>query len=169
VAGTFVLSDTMVKAFDELYTGLTSGTDVVVKAEAAYEADIATTGGQVRPLDESIVAKVRQAGVEQGVRSADGRHRSPLPQWSDVMWAVATRMDASRDLMTLDRTPIDSLDFASPLEGLGGKIGFDATRKIGSETSREWGKELKMSPQIVETVSERWSEFFPQPVRVGQK
>jgi len=92
-----------------------------------------------------------------------------IRSWSDVMWAVATRMDASRDLMTLDRTPIDSLDFASPLEGLGGKIGFDATRKIGSETSREWGKELKMSPQIVETVSERWSEFFPQPVRVGQK
>ena len=45
----------MVKAFDELYAGLTSGTDVVVKSEAAYEADIATTGGQVRPLDESIV------------------------------------------------------------------------------------------------------------------
>ncbi|TKB16064.1 MAG: UbiD family decarboxylase, partial [Mesorhizobium sp.] len=54
------------------------------------------------------------------------------------------------------------LDFASPLEGLGGKIGFDATRKIGSETSREWGKELRMSPHIVESVSERWDELFPQ-------
>jgi putative ABC transport system permease protein len=50
VSGTFVLSDTMVKAFDELYDGLTDGTDVVVKSEAAYDADITATGGQVRPL-----------------------------------------------------------------------------------------------------------------------
>ena len=55
VSGTFVLSDTMGKAFDELYVGLTSGTDVVVKSEAAFEADIATNGGQVRPIDESMV------------------------------------------------------------------------------------------------------------------
>ena len=61
----------MVKAFDELYAGLTSGTDVVVKSEAAYDADIATTGGQVRPLDESIVAKVR-AGPGRGGRRGVG-------------------------------------------------------------------------------------------------
>lgn len=85
-----------------------------------------------------------------------------IRSWSDVMWAVATRMDFSRDLMKLDRTPIDSLDFASSLEGLGGKIGFDATRKIGTETSREWGKELKMSSHVVDRVSERWAELFPQ-------
>lgn len=84
--------------------------------------------------------------------------------WPDVMWAVATRMDPSRDLMQVDRTPIDQLDFASPLEGLGGKLGLDATRKIGSETSREWGKELKMSSHIEETISQRWNEFFSQPV-----
>lgn len=69
VSGTFVLSDTMVKAFDELYTGLTSGTDVVVKSEAAYEADIATTGGQVRPLDEDVVDAVRRV---PGVEVAEG-------------------------------------------------------------------------------------------------
>ncbi|MFA6574038.1 MAG: FtsX-like permease family protein [Nocardioides sp.] len=69
VSGTFVLSDTMVKAFDELYDGLTSGTDVVVRSEAAYEADIATTGGQVRPLDESIVATVSEV---PGVAVAEG-------------------------------------------------------------------------------------------------
>jgi len=69
VSGTFVLSDTMVKAFGELYSGLTSGTDVVVKSRAAYEADIATTGGQVRPLDESLVAKVREV---PGVAVAEG-------------------------------------------------------------------------------------------------
>lgn len=69
VSGSFVLSDTMVKAFDELYEGLTSGTDVVVKSEAAYDADIAATGGQVRPLDEDVVEVV--SGVP-GVEVAEG-------------------------------------------------------------------------------------------------
>ena len=59
VSGTFVLSDTMGKAFDELYVGLTTGTDVVVKSKAAFEADITTNGGQVRPIDESMVDEVR--------------------------------------------------------------------------------------------------------------
>jgi putative ABC transport system permease protein len=69
VSGTFVLSDTMVKAFDELFTGLTSGTDVVVRAESEYDADITTTGGQRRPLDEGVVDIVR--GVD-GVAAAEG-------------------------------------------------------------------------------------------------
>ena len=69
VSGTFVLSDTMVKAFDELYSGLSSGTDVVVRSEAAFEADIASTGGQVRPLDEAVVDEVRQV---PGVAIAEG-------------------------------------------------------------------------------------------------
>ncbi|CAH1662096.1 3-polyprenyl-4-hydroxybenzoate carboxy-lyase [Chelatococcus asaccharovorans] len=85
-----------------------------------------------------------------------------IRSWPDVMWAIATRMDPSRDLMRVDRTPIDLLDFASPLEGLGGKLGFDATRKIGPETSREWGKELRMSADIEQQVCLRWTEFFPQ-------
>lgn len=69
VSGTFVLSDTMVKAFDELYAGLTSGTDVVVRSESAYDADVTTTGGQVRPLDEGLVAAVREV---PGVETAEG-------------------------------------------------------------------------------------------------
>ncbi len=69
VSGTFVLSDTMLKAFDELYTGLSSGTDVVVRSQSAYDADITTTGGQVRPLDASVVDTV--AGVP-GVEAAEG-------------------------------------------------------------------------------------------------
>ena len=69
VSGTFVLSDTMVKAFDELYSGLTSGTDVVVKSEAAYDADVTATGGQVRPLDDGIIDTVRQV---PGVEVAEG-------------------------------------------------------------------------------------------------
>jgi putative ABC transport system permease protein len=69
VSGTFVLSDTMVKAFGELYAGLTSGTDVVVKSEAAYDADVAATGGQVRPLDDDIIDEIRSV---PGVEVAEG-------------------------------------------------------------------------------------------------
>jgi 4-hydroxy-3-polyprenylbenzoate decarboxylase len=82
--------------------------------------------------------------------------------WPDVMWAVATRMDPSRDLLLAERTPIDQLDFASPLEGLGGKLGFDATRKIGAETSRDWSEKITMDAAVARQVSERWQEFFPE-------
>ncbi|MEI2386976.1 UbiD family decarboxylase [Breoghania sp. JC706] len=84
-----------------------------------------------------------------------------IRSWDDIMWAVATRMDPSRDLMTIDRTPIDHLDFASVLEGLGGKLGIDATKKIGSETTREWGELLTMDKDVAKRVEARWSELFP--------
>jgi 4-hydroxy-3-polyprenylbenzoate decarboxylase len=80
-------------------------------------------------------------------------------QWADVAWAVSTRMDPSRDLMLLDRTPIDYLDFASPEAGLGGKLGLDATTKIGTETSREWGRVIVMDPAVVERVDRIWSRL----------
>jgi len=67
--------------------------------------------------------------------------------WSDIAWAMSTRMDPSRDLMVLDRTPMDYLDFASPEPGLAGKLGIDATTKIGAETNREWGRVMEMSPE----------------------
>jgi 4-hydroxy-3-polyprenylbenzoate decarboxylase len=76
--------------------------------------------------------------------------------WSDVMWAVATRADASRDLVVLTDTPIDYLDFASPKAGLGGKLGIDATTKIGTETDREFGKVLKMSSDVEAVVDAIW-------------
>jgi 4-hydroxy-3-polyprenylbenzoate decarboxylase len=85
-----------------------------------------------------------------------------IRSWSDVMWAVATRMDPSRDLMSVDRTPIDHLDFASPLPGLGGKLGIDATKKIGSETARDWGETLAMSNEVQRRVTGRWRELFPE-------
>ncbi|MCO5130153.1 MAG: UbiD family decarboxylase [Xanthobacteraceae bacterium] len=84
-----------------------------------------------------------------------------IRSWPDVMWALATRMDPARDLMLVERTPIDQLDFASPLEGLGGKAGFDATRKIGAETARDWGVMLEMDAATRRSVGERWREFFP--------
>jgi 4-hydroxy-3-polyprenylbenzoate decarboxylase len=88
-----------------------------------------------------------------------------IRSWPDVMWALATRMDPGRDVMQVDRMPIDQLDFASPLEGLGGKIGFDATRKIGAETSREWGVELGMDAAVAQRVDKRWRELFPDDVK----
>lgn len=91
-----------------------------------------------------------------------------IRSWSDVMWAVATRMDPSRDLVTLDRTPIDHLDFASPLTGLGGKLGIDATRKIGSETTRAWGETMNMTSNIERQIDARWRELFPEPVQTGK-
>jgi len=68
--------------------------------------------------------------------------------WKDVAWALATRMDAGRDAVVVDNSPIDYLDFASPRSRLGGKLGLDATRKIGAETTREWGRTLVMSPEV---------------------
>ena len=79
--------------------------------------------------------------------------------WGDVVWALSTRMDPSRDLLTLANTPIDYLDFASPESGLGGKLGIDATTKIGAETRREWGRVLKMAPEVVARVDALWSRI----------
>lgn len=79
--------------------------------------------------------------------------------WKDVMWAVSTRSDPSRDLTVINQTPIDYLDFASPESGLGGKLGLDATNKLPPETSREWGKKIRMADDIVEQVTARWAEY----------
>ncbi|WP_150288211.1 UbiD family decarboxylase [Rhabdaerophilum calidifontis] len=76
--------------------------------------------------------------------------------WRDIAWALATRMDPARDLMSLDHTPIDYLDFASPEPGLGGKLGIDATTKIGAETTREWGRVLAMSDAVTRRVDTLW-------------
>ncbi len=76
--------------------------------------------------------------------------------WKDVMWAVSTRMDPSRDITVIENTPIDYLDFASPDSGLGSKIGLDATNKWPPETKREWGTKLRMDQDVVDRVTEMW-------------
>ncbi len=76
--------------------------------------------------------------------------------WKAVMWALSTRMDPARDITVIEGTPIDYLDFASPVSGLGSKIGLDATNKWPPEVSREWGREIRMSDDIVQTVTEKW-------------
>ena len=115
--------------------------------------------GQARRVMMGFWSLLPQFSMTKLVIVVDGD--IDVRSWQDVMWAVATRMDPSRDLMQVDRTPIDHLDFASPLEGLGGKLGLDATSKIGSETTREWGRELRMSSDIERQVSQRWAELFP--------
>ena len=79
--------------------------------------------------------------------------------WKDVMWAVSTRMDPVRDITTIENTPIDYLDFASPQSGLGGKIGLDATNKIPPETHREWGQEIRMDDAVVEKINGLWESL----------
>ncbi|MBC7314219.1 MAG: UbiD family decarboxylase, partial [Rhizobium sp.] len=79
--------------------------------------------------------------------------------WHDVIWALSTRFDASRDVTIIADTPIDYLDFASPKPGLGGKLGLDATTKIGPETDREWGRVLEMAPEVSAKVDAMWSEL----------
>jgi 4-hydroxy-3-polyprenylbenzoate decarboxylase len=79
--------------------------------------------------------------------------------WKDVMWAVSTRMDPARDVTLIESTPIDYLDFASPESGLGSKIGLDATNKWPPETKREWGVQIRMDPQTIEAVTEKWARL----------
>ncbi|MEI9885146.1 MAG: UbiD family decarboxylase [Rhizomicrobium sp.] len=79
--------------------------------------------------------------------------------WKDVMWAISTRMDPARDVTIIEHTPIDYLDFASPQSGLGSKIGLDATNKLPPETAREWGRKIAMDPDVVKTVTEKWSRL----------
>jgi 4-hydroxy-3-polyprenylbenzoate decarboxylase len=80
--------------------------------------------------------------------------------WKDVIWAMTTRMDPARDLTILENTPIDYLDFASPVSGLGSKVGFDATNKWPGETTREWGRTIVMSPEVIKKVDEMWDKLF---------
>jgi 4-hydroxy-3-polyprenylbenzoate decarboxylase len=79
--------------------------------------------------------------------------------WKDVIWAMTTRMDPVRDTVLIDNTPIDYLDFASPVSGLGGKIGFDATNKLPGETNREWGVPIKMDDATKQRVDTLWTQL----------
>ena len=79
--------------------------------------------------------------------------------WKEVIWAMSTRMDPVRDVTLTENTPIDYLDFASPVSGLGGKIGLDATNKMDGETNREWGELISMDEEIIKIVDTKWSKL----------
>jgi 4-hydroxy-3-polyprenylbenzoate decarboxylase len=79
--------------------------------------------------------------------------------WQDVIWALTTRVDPARDTTIIENTPIDYLDFASPVSGLGSKMGIDATHKWPGETDREWGKAITMSQDIKQRVDQIWDQL----------
>ncbi len=79
--------------------------------------------------------------------------------WQDVIWAITTRMDPVRDTVGIEGTPIDYLDFASPVSGLGSKMGLDATNKWPGETEREWGEPIIMDTKIKEKIDNIWEEL----------
>ncbi|ATC97330.1 MULTISPECIES: 4-hydroxy-3-polyprenylbenzoate decarboxylase [Pseudoalteromonas] len=79
--------------------------------------------------------------------------------WNDVIWAITTRMDPARDTTMIENTPIDYLDFASPISGLGSKMGLDATNKWPGETDREWGEPIVMDDKVKQRVDEIWDSL----------
>jgi 4-hydroxy-3-polyprenylbenzoate decarboxylase len=76
--------------------------------------------------------------------------------WKEVIWALTTRVDPTRDTTLVDNTPIDYLDFASPVSGLGSKMGIDATGKWPGETQREWGRPIEMDAAVKARIDEAW-------------
>ncbi|TAL87656.1 MAG: 4-hydroxy-3-polyprenylbenzoate decarboxylase [Candidimonas sp.] len=79
--------------------------------------------------------------------------------WQEVIWAMTTRMDPVRDAVLVENTPIDYLDFASPVSGLGGKMGLDATNKWPGETQRQWGSPIQMDAAVKARVDEMWQKL----------
>jgi 4-hydroxy-3-polyprenylbenzoate decarboxylase len=79
--------------------------------------------------------------------------------WADVIWALSTRVDPKRDSTFVEHTPIDYLDFASPVAGLGSKLGIDATTKWPGEVDRTWGRPISMRPDVVARVDELWGQL----------
>ncbi|MDR3373964.1 MAG: UbiD family decarboxylase, partial [Ancalomicrobiaceae bacterium] len=114
--------------------------------------------GQARRVMMGFWSLLPQFSMTKMVIVVDGD--IDIRSWSDVMWAVATRSDPARDTLIVERTPIDPLDFASVAEGLGGKLGIDATIKIGSETSRGFAETLKMDASVAARVTARWDALF---------
>ncbi len=82
-----------------------------------------------------------------------------IREWKEVVWALTTRVDASRDVLIVENTPIDYLDFASPVAGLGSKMGIDATHKLTAETSRVWGRPIAMQSDVKNRVDRLWKDL----------
>jgi len=83
-----------------------------------------------------------------------------IRNWQEVIWAITTRMDPARDTTLVENTPIDYLDFASPVSGLGGKMGLDATNKWPGETTREWGRGITMPTAVKDRAEELYKQLF---------
>ena len=127
-----------------------------IAIDGADEVDPAfnlTKGGGAAHTREKIVASMSPRFIIVVDDDVDIR------DWKEVIWAMTTRMDPVRDTVLIENTPIDYLDFASPVSGLGSKIGFDATNKWPGETTREWGTPIVMDPAVKARVDEIWQEL----------
>jgi 4-hydroxy-3-polyprenylbenzoate decarboxylase len=113
--------------------------------------------GHARRILFGVWSYLRQFMYTKFVVVVDGD--IDVRKWEDVVWAISTRVDPLRDTVLVDQTPIDYLDFASPVAGLGSKMGIDATDKLPGETTRIWGKRLHMSESVRSRVDDLWSSL----------
>jgi 4-hydroxy-3-polyprenylbenzoate decarboxylase len=86
-------------------------------------------------------------------------HDIDVHNWSDVMWAISTRVDPKRDCLMIENTPVDYLDFSSPVEHLGSKMGIDATMKTHPEVTRQWGERLRMTDEVIGLIEKKWKDY----------
>ncbi|HPF26599.1 MAG: UbiD family decarboxylase [Steroidobacteraceae bacterium] len=114
--------------------------------------------GHARQIMQAVWSSLRQFLYTKYVIITD--EDIDVRNWQEVIWAIATRVDPARDLQLVRRSPIDYLDFASPIAGLGSKLGVDATNKWPGETRRKWGRPLVMSPDVVRRTDPMWAALF---------
>lgn len=110
--------------------------------------------GHARQIMQAVWSYLRQFLYTKFVIVVDDD--IDVRNWQEVIWAIATRVDPARDAHLVRRTPIDYLDFASPIAGLGSKLGIDATHKWPAETRRVWGRPLTMSSEVIERTDAMW-------------
>jgi 4-hydroxy-3-polyprenylbenzoate decarboxylase len=108
--------------------------------------------GQARRVMFGIWGFLRQFMYTKFIVVLD--HDVNIRDWKEVIWAITTRVDPARDTLLAENTPIDYLDFASPVSGLGSKMGIDATNKLPGETQREWGTPIVMDAAVKQRVDE---------------
>jgi 4-hydroxy-3-polyprenylbenzoate decarboxylase len=113
--------------------------------------------GHAKRVMMAVWSYLRQFTYTKWVIVVD--HTVDARDWKDVMWAISTKMDPARDITVVENTPIDYLDFAAPEDGLGSKIGLDATDKWPPETKREWGREIRMDQAVIDRIDRLWSEL----------
>ncbi|MDE1982325.1 MAG: UbiD family decarboxylase, partial [Betaproteobacteria bacterium] len=117
--------------------------------------------GHARRIMMGIWSWLRQFTYTKFVIVVDGD--IDIRNWSEVIWAISTRMDPVRDCLLIENTPIDYLDFASPEAGLGGKMGLDATNKWPGETHRPWGRPIRHDPEFTRRMDTLWQTLSSEP------
>ena len=113
--------------------------------------------GQAKRIMMGVWSYLKQFMYTKFVIVVD--HDIDARKWDDVIWAISTNVDAGRDVTLIENTPIDYLDFASPVAGLGSKMGIDATTKLPPETTRDWGRRIRMSDDIIDEVTRKWQDY----------